>query len=253
MLVYHGSSNKFSQFDYNRIRLHGTSEGIGFYFTNSLGVARKYGSGGYIYAVEFSGRRSLNSTCKTITVPQLRMYISNLNMHLDYLSNYGDVRYSGLNSVLTACVKSEYMSATTDVELIDGICNASGDIECCLKVLYETLGYDSIVLQGSWGLDLHGCRQIIYVALVPDIIKIIGVSRTMTGASGAVKMRVLSARINGRHVKKITAVTMEGVWSAFNRYAKQKGYIRRVEGGIYLGGMAWANNSGDIMDIVRIV
>ena len=62
MLVYHGSKELFTEFSYSRIGTNGTTEGQGFYFTDNLQVAKSYSEkDGYVYEVDFVGKKSLNS------------------------------------------------------------------------------------------------------------------------------------------------------------------------------------------------
>lgn len=171
MIVYHGSKEKFNVFDYSRIGLNGTSEGVGFYFSSSRGVAESYGENGYVYTVKVKGKKPLNYYNYTITKDQLWDYLYELDKINEYLSNWGEVAYSGLNRVLTDAVEGEYGSSDNDVDLISGICHSSGDTETCLKLLYEMYGYDHIVIEDAeWGKG-----QTIYVALINDIIEIIDI------------------------------------------------------------------------------
>lgn len=169
--VYHGSPNKFTQFSYDSIGDNGTSEGIGFYCTDNRQIAAGYAckdtNNGYLYTIEFNGKKSLSSDKMTITKAQLKKYLLALqNADVDFLSNYGDVDYEGLNNVITEAVNNEYENNTNDVDLICSICHSSGNIEGCLTALYETLHYDSIILPAEWG------KQELYIALVNECIKI---------------------------------------------------------------------------------
>ncbi len=171
MLIYHGSDVKFDQFDYNFIGKNGTSEGIGFYFSDNKAIAEAYTTGsGYIYTVNFQGKKQLDFNKLTINKTALKKYLLALyNSGIDYLSNYNDVEYFGINKILNEVVNSELESAENDVDLICGIIHGTGDTEKCLQILYKTLGYDSIVTEAEWG------KQNIYIALVNDAINIINV------------------------------------------------------------------------------
>jgi hypothetical protein len=168
MIVFHGSQQLFDTFDYSKIGLNGTSEGKGFYFTDSINIANGYGENGYLYAVEFNGKKSLSSDKKTITRQQLKKYLLALDEKTEYLSNWGDKDYEGLEKVLNEAVRGEYEQSDNDVDIISGISNACGDMETSLSLVYELLGYDSIMLDAEWG---NGQR--IYIALTNDIINIV--------------------------------------------------------------------------------
>jgi len=192
-IVYHGSPNKFTQFSYDNMRTNATSEGVGFYFTDNKEIATGYASestnngkyNGYLYTVEFNGKKSLSSDKKTITKVQLKKFLKALNQailnsndeNIDYLSNYNDVEYYGIERVLTEAVNMEYDNNTNDVDLIAGICNASGNFEITLITLYKTLHYDSIVLTAEWGQDESGVNQQLYIALVNEAIKILNIEQ----------------------------------------------------------------------------
>lgn len=169
MLVYHGSNALFDTFDYQKIGTNATDEGKGFYFTNNIQIARGYAHEGYLYTVEFSGKKSLSSTSKTITKEQLRHYLLRLHTSIDYLSNWDDVSYRGLPNVLHHAVDSEYEASDNDVDLIAGIINLSGSAAVSLQVLYEMFEYDSIIVDAKWG------NQCLYIALVNAIIQIVDV------------------------------------------------------------------------------
>lgn len=177
MLVYHGSPNKFDKFDYNKIGENGTAEGYGFYFTDKKSIAENYtgNNAGYLYSVELQGKE-LSGTKLTITEKQFRKIAVHLNVKNDYLSNFGEVAYDGLENVLQLAVETEYNSSDDDAELIGGIINAYGDKEDVLQAVYKLLGYGYVVDDNpSWGQNEDG--QTVYVALVNDIIKVVNVEK----------------------------------------------------------------------------
>ncbi|MFF2531521.1 hypothetical protein ACFVS2_21675 [Brevibacillus sp. NPDC058079] len=169
-MVYHGSRELFEVFDYSKIGTNGTMEGKGFYFTDSVGVASGYGGDGYLYTVEFHSKKPLSSEKKTITKEGLKKYLLALHEATDYLFYWGDVACEGLEKVLNKAVSGEYDHSANDVDIISGIANASGNMEASLSLVYQVLGYDSIVLDADWG---NG--QKLYIALTNDIIQIIEV------------------------------------------------------------------------------
>lgn len=168
MIVYHGSKEMFDIFDYSKIGLNGTSEGKGFYFSDNKEIAMRYGENGYLYTINFKGEKPLNCEKITIKKSELKKYLLELNKLIGYLENWGEVEGSGLNNVLNDAVEGELDYSDNDVDLISGICNASGNIKTCLTLLYSLFGYDSIVIKDAeWGGD-----QKIYIALTNDILEI---------------------------------------------------------------------------------
>lgn len=168
MKVYHGSPNKFNQFDYSKIRTNGTSEGVGFYFTDSLDIATGYAQNGYIYIAELNGTKALSDNEKTISRDDLKKLLIELNKSTDCLSNYGDVDFEGLENVLETALDMEYAN-NTDTEIMGSLYNSNGESEDVLNAFYEVLGYDHIVSAPTWG------NQTLYIALTNDIINIVEV------------------------------------------------------------------------------
>ncbi|WP_145052710.1 hypothetical protein [Paenibacillus xylanexedens] len=171
LTVYHGSPYKFDQFDPTKIGLRATSEGYGFYFTNNKFIASNYAAGGYLYTVSFDGKKSLSSTEKTITRPQLRRFLAKLHetSNGDFLDNFQEVAYHGMQKVLSYTTNLHYDYNDDDVDIIATICNAYGSKEP-LKILYEMLGYDHIKTLAEWSHD--GEENMLYIALVNDVITI---------------------------------------------------------------------------------
>lgn len=86
---------------------------------------------------------------------------------LDFLANYGDVAWEGLNNVINSAMEVEYDGSDSDVNMIHSIINGCGNMETVFKVLRKTTGYDGIVVKdATWGGD-----QTIYVAFNPDQAK----------------------------------------------------------------------------------
>lgn len=170
MKVYHGSPARFDKFDYSRIGTNGTSEGKGFYFTDSKGIAEGYGQDGYLYTVNFKGKKSLSSDSLTISREELKTFLIELDKETDFLSNWGEVSFEGLEKVLDNAIRGEYDTSDNDVDLISGIANSCGDMEASLTILHKLFGFDSIVMDADWG---NG--QKIYIALIQDVIEIVEV------------------------------------------------------------------------------
>lgn len=177
-IVYHGSKSLFDRFDYSKMGQNGTSEGFGFYFTNNKTVAENYAHGGFLYAVEFNGKKPLSSTKKTITRTKLKKFIRHLHKISEesFLWDYGDLSSNSFESVLTYAVNLTYDNNNNDVNMICELCNVFGSRELVLTELYDTLGYDSIQTLAEWDHNT-GEENMLYIALVNDIIKIIEVTK----------------------------------------------------------------------------
>lgn len=166
MQIYHGSPNKFNEFDYGRIRTNGTSEGIGFYFTDSKKIAQGYAQNGYIYTVELKTKKALSDNGLTLTVEEARKVIEAVDKEVGFLDNYGDVDYEGYAKVLKTAVDSEYYNSDTDTEFMGSLYNACGESEEVVKLFYNVLGYTHITSEPNWG------NQELYIALSNDVIDI---------------------------------------------------------------------------------
>lgn len=171
-IVYHGSPNKFDQFDYRKIRENGTSEGIGFYFTNERHIAENYGNNGYIYKVRFIGTKPLSHTDITIEKSNFKRYLRLLNNLTDYLSNWGEIDFEGYDTVLQRAIDGEYDTSDNDVDLIAGVVNACGNAEVALTLCTGVLERDCIITDAEWGGG-----QKIYIALSHTAYEIIDVEK----------------------------------------------------------------------------
>ena len=176
MIVYHGSPNKFDVFDYGMIRTNGTSEGVGFYFTNNKNIAKGYGSNGYLYTVDFNGKRPLSDNKLTLTKEEAKTIIRFLDDELEFLSNYGDVAYEGYDKVFNLAVEMEYGNAETDTEFMGSLYNACGENELVILTFYKLLNFDHIVSKPEWGGE-----QTLYIALTNDILTIKNIRKCSVG------------------------------------------------------------------------
>lgn len=167
--LFHGSPNLFENFDYGRIGTHGTAQGFGFYFTDNKQVAENYSKGGYVYHAALQGV-PLSGNSVTLTVDEYILIVKILDGKGDFLSNYGDKDYEGLQTVLKRAI-DDFYTCKDDAEIIGGLINAYGSKEEVLKTFYSLdYGYivDKIV---DWG------NQTVYVALTDEAVKIEKIER----------------------------------------------------------------------------
>ena len=62
------------------------------------------------------------------------------------------------------------------------------------------------------------------------------------------------ALVDGKYVRKFEKKKdsfMNSTWEKFNKYAKIKGFTKVVEDGKYFGSMAWMNERGEVMELVK--
>lgn len=166
--AYHGSKEKFNQFNFSKMGINGTSCGKGTYFTTNKDVAIAYAQNSYLYTVNLHINNSLFLNEKHITRKQLKKLFLHLYKLDEYhLSDYGDINYHGLEKVLLDAVEMTFVDEC-DVEMISGIANTIGSVEIANNALYEVLGYDSIIVTPRRIDD-----QTLYIALINDIIEIV--------------------------------------------------------------------------------
>lgn len=174
--VYHGSHALFNKFDEKFIGMNANSEGKGFYFTNDYTIAEGYaGETGYIYEVLFKGKKSLSSETITMTRNEVKFFLKAIHEEFDYLYDWGDVDSDGIEKVLETAIEGELSGSSNDVDIIAGVCNLVGDNGGVLNVLFQTLGYDSIIVDAQWGRKEF--KQTLYIALISNIIEILNVSK----------------------------------------------------------------------------
>lgn len=176
MKVYHGSPNKFDKFDYKRIGTQGSSEGHGFYFTTNREVAEHYAYNGYLYEVEFHGKKPLSLDKLTVDKSVFRKILEEIDFAgSDYLSNWGDIEYDGYVRTLDRAVEGLYYDGpgANDVDLIAGLINSAGSSELVYRTLYEQYGYDHIPARR----ESDGPDQMVYVATVPEAFTVLNVTR----------------------------------------------------------------------------
>ena len=156
LTVYHGSPNQFNEFSYKFMRTNGTAHGAGFYLTNSKEIAESYSEeGGMLFEGYVRIEKPLHNDRLTIK----RLEVKKLLKALDptgegnHLSNYGDVKYEGYNSVLENAVSSLMEYSENDVDLISDIINTGGGNwqEDYMRVT-QLLGYDGIVVDKGDGV-----------------------------------------------------------------------------------------------------
>lgn len=172
MKLYHGTTKKFDKFDFAFVGLeNGTAEGKGFYFSDTIGIASVYGRNGYLYTVELETGREITEHTK-MTRNEFKALLMALDKEVEYLSNYGEVAFEGLETVLNRAIESEFKYSDNDVDILGSLANGCGSLEMVNRTAYEVLGITHIRNnQTVWGNQIkehHG----VYVALIPELIKI---------------------------------------------------------------------------------
>lgn len=167
LIVYHGTDGEFNEFKSKFMGQNGTAKGQGFYFTAQKEYAKQFGTNVKAYYLNI--RKPLSSTELTITKKQFITLLDSIDkaqsqmeegFEYGILSDYGDVEYKGRDAVLKYAVDLEMNSSDNDIELIGGIINASGDYDLVTNILFNTLGYDGVILDEDKIYVAHHSNQI---------------------------------------------------------------------------------------------
>lgn len=143
-IVYHGTNADFNKFSYDFIGTIGSEEGIGFYFSKNKKIADKYAKKNLLEC-EITLNKLLSNKKITLKKTETKKLIKEIQKEKDFLSNYGDIEYEGLNNVLNEAIRNLYSYCNSDTEILADICHSLGNIELVLKTVKKVLGYDGII------------------------------------------------------------------------------------------------------------
>jgi len=155
LVVYHGTTEKFNVFNFDKVRTNGTSEGVGFYFTDNFGIAEGYSRDtGNVIPVYLSIKKPIDMQQRLITNSQLAEIFRRINALSEQngadfngagLSNYGDIGTDGVAKIIKEAVALE-AGADTDLDLISSIGNGGAiDWQSLLKIVMDVTGYDGVI------------------------------------------------------------------------------------------------------------
>ena len=151
-VVYHGTEAAFSVFDEQFMGKTGTADGQGFYFTDDVNYAQGFAeAGGKVMPMFLNIRRALDGDKRSITKAQARKILAEVDaLQMEdgehyFLSNYGDVRSDGFNSVLNEAVQMEWGDADSDVAFVGSLVNGSASLKVVHTVLGKVLGDAGVI------------------------------------------------------------------------------------------------------------
>jgi hypothetical protein len=175
MVVYHGTDAEFSVFDYSKIGTNGRLEGAGFYFTNNKSVAQGYGNPIEAY---LKIEKPMDYDQKPFSKPTLQKIIKRVaeieserdgnSIGDGFLSNYGDVNYEGLDSVVREATNL-IADDETAVDQLSGIVGSGVNPEVVNLATKEVTGFDGVVAKGFG--NQGDKSNTIYVAFFPNQVK----------------------------------------------------------------------------------
>lgn len=153
LVVYHGSEAVFNEFKHRYINTHGSQEGRGFYFTDSVNMARGYErGGGQLLKGYVNISKPLSDTELTLTRKEVASLIKAIDpTGDDLIANYdtgGGMGYPSrawYNRAFNDTLDAVMNYCDTDSEVLAELRNAGADEEKLLKTVRRTLGYDGYI------------------------------------------------------------------------------------------------------------
>jgi hypothetical protein len=175
LVVYHGTAEEFTVFDYSRIGSRGRSEGAGFYFTNSHDVASGYGSPMQVYLsiqkpLAYDAGPFSKAVIEKIVrrVAELEAKATASDIADGFLSTFGDIRSEGLETVVRSAAILIAADATA-LDQLSGIVGSGVSPQHVNEALRDVTGFDGVVANGF--SNEGGGDNRIFVALFPEQIK----------------------------------------------------------------------------------
>ena len=168
LVVYHGTNAEFTVFDPKRAGRNGQQYGAGFYFTDNKALADTYRTeGGALQENYLNIRTWLNRDIVTITPEQIKAIIQEVDARNDdttedgFLSNFGDVRSDGVESVMDTAVDT-LMNNQNDVDLIDEFSTLAGNETAfgAVQAVLGDVGVTATLRDGEVVYAVQGGNQI---------------------------------------------------------------------------------------------
>lgn len=150
--LYHGSKNLFEKFDFSKIGSNATSEGIGFYMTDSIDVAQAYSENDIILFTDFDLKtlKFHNFNKKYFTRNSLKRFLLKLHILQGYensfLWNYEDLESYGIDKAINTCIEL-HQDCESDADILGSlICGGAGvkDVNSLYNDFFKIDGFESI-------------------------------------------------------------------------------------------------------------
>lgn len=169
LVVYHGTKSDFHTFDYSKVGQSGRSEGQGFYFTTDKEIADGYSTDGKMVQAYISMQKPLKFDAKPFNRIQLSKLIKQITVQEKsegieprdgFLSNYGDIQYDGLNSVINSAIDG-LIDDESALDQLGGLVGGGVSVKTVNNAVTKALGYDGIISDGFGGGGQRGGTIII--------------------------------------------------------------------------------------------
>lgn len=169
-VLYHGTPNEFTQFNYDFIGSNGTALGKGFYLTDDRTVAEGYvGENGNVMEVYANITKPMLYQDRSMTKAEYKKFVEAVDKATEgqFLSDYGEVDYEGYATVLNRALQ-DYEYGGDDIDLVHGVLNTAGlTWEQGFRILKDVTGYDGVVSNKGF-LSKEGT---VYIPTLPEQIK----------------------------------------------------------------------------------
>ena len=178
LVVYHGG-NIFDVFDYDKIGINGTAEGVGFYFTDNKETAEGYTKrNGELKECYLSIKKPLTYDSHYLSYNDVKNIIKKTaelqaeeyeeDIKDGFISNYADTYSLDIDNAVEMTADMIYSEDKTDIDMLGELAYSAGD-EFANRATVLTTGYDGIVSNGFANERKGGGT--FYIAFTPEQIK----------------------------------------------------------------------------------
>ena len=158
LVVYHGSPRQFTEFSAKFMSEHGSSEGQGFYFTDSKSMAQGYEkTGGQLLEGYLDIKKPLSDSDVTLTRAQVKRLLMNIDptgddviLNYDSKGGMGYPSKAWYSRSLNDAVNMIYDGSDSDSEILAEIANSGAGTEKTVRAARDTFGYDGYIIKGKY-------------------------------------------------------------------------------------------------------
>lgn len=157
MELYHGSQNKFDEFNLDNLGANGTAQGFGIYLTPNIDMAGMYAhtnagleeTTGYLYYVKADLENELSLDELTIDRDTLSDILDYLHEENEILYDYGDVGSYGIDSVKETAMEMLLENNDNDIDLMNDLANTINDHELTASAFYKAGSYTHAIAENQ--------------------------------------------------------------------------------------------------------
>lgn len=158
LVVYHGTNADFEIFDYDKIGTNGTSEGVGFYFTDDIRTAEDYKKqNGNLIKSYVSIKKPLGYDSHFLSFEDVKNIVYKAaelqseeyeeDLKDSFVSNYADTYSMNFEDAVEETAYMIYSEDKNDTDILGEIAYSAGS-EFANKAVKLVTGYDGIITNG---------------------------------------------------------------------------------------------------------